>query len=256
MKKLTTRDIRKFKGQKKLSVLTCYDFQTAQIINESELDMILVGDSLGNVILGYETTIPVTIDNMILFGQAVRRGAPNKFVIVDMPFGSYSDIDEATHNGIKLFQQTQAEAIKLEGGSSWHAKLIEHLTLNGIPVMGHLGLRPQSVHAMGGYYTHGKDDQSSQLILEEAKRLEEAGCFAIVLECVEKNLAQQISDSLSIPTIGIGSGSMVDGQVLVINDLLHEGVKDPPRFCTPLANLYQTKKKVIEDYINNTKTSS
>ena len=248
MKKLNVRDIRKAK-KGNLQVLTCYDYQTATLMNESLLDMILVGDSVGNVILGYETTVEVTLEEMIIFGKAVRRGAPEKFLILDLPFGSYSTVVQGVHSATKLFKETRAEAIKLEGAFPYQLKLIERHTHTGIPVMGHIGLTPQSVHQQGGYYVHGKTDASQERLMKEAKALEAAGCFSIVLELVEENLAAKISETISIPTIGIGSGKNTDGQVLVVNDLLKMGPKTPPKFCPPIADLYQTKKELIEKYL-------
>ena len=248
MKKLNLRDIRKSK-QKNLQVLTCYDFQTATLLNQTNLDMILVGDSLGNVMLGYETTIEVSLIEMEIFASAVRRGAPDKFLIVDMPFGSYSTIPQGIHSATKLFQKTRAEAVKLEGAFPYQLKLIERLTQTGIPVMGHIGLTPQSVHQLGGYYTHGKNESSADRLMKEAKALEAAGVFALVLEMVEESVATEISKAISIPTIGIGSGKKTDGQVLVINDLLKLGPNMPPKFCTPIADLYETKKNLINQYL-------
>ncbi len=248
MKKLNLRDIRKSK-QKNLQVLTCYDFQTATLLNQTNLDMILVGDSLGNVMLGYETTIEVSLIEMEIFASAVRRGAPDKFLIVDMPFGSYSTIPQGIHSATKLFQKTRAEAVKLEGAFPYQLKLIERLTQTGIPVMGHIGLTPQSVHQLGGYYTHGKNESSADRLMKEAKALEAAGVFALVLEMVEESVATEISKAISIPTIGIGSGKKTDGQVLVINDLLKMGPNMPPKFCTPIADLYETKKNLINQYL-------
>jgi 3-methyl-2-oxobutanoate hydroxymethyltransferase len=248
MKKLNLRDIRKSK-QKNLQVLTCYDYQTAIILNQTDLDMILVGDSLGNVMLGYDTTIEVSLTEMEIFASAVRRGAPDKFLIVDMPFGSYSTISQGIHSATKLFQKTRAEAVKLEGAFPYQLKLIERLTQTGIPVMGHIGLTPQSVHQLGGYYTHGKNDTSAERLMKEAKALEAAGVFSLVLEMVEENVATEISKALSIPTIGIGAGKKTDGQVLVINDLLKLGPNMPPKFCTPVADLFETKKELINQYL-------
>lgn len=250
--KLNTRQLRVFKKTKAnstLQMLTCYDFQTAQLLNETSLDLVLIGDSLGNVILGYDTTIEVTVETMVLFSKAVKKGAPDKFVVADMPFGSYSSMETGLANGIRLFQQSGVEALKLEGAFPYQLELIKRLTQVGIPVMGHIGLTPQSVHEQGGYYTHGKNDNEADKLVKEALALEEAGCFSIVLECVEEKLAKKITDKLHIPTIGIGSGNETDGQVLVINDLLHLGKNDPPKFCKSVANLYETKKKLIEDYL-------
>lgn len=251
-KKLDTRKIRAFKkkaAKKGLQVLTCYDFQTAQLLNETSLDMILVGDSVGNVILGYDHTIQVDLETMVVFSKAVKKGAPDTFVIADLPFGTYASLEMGLQNSIKLFQQSGVEALKLEGAYPFECQLIERLTQIGIPVMGHIGLTPQSVHEQGGYYTHGKDTASKARLLKEAKALEAAGCFAIVLEFVEENVAKEITSKLKIPTIGIGSGKDTDGQVLVINDLLHLGKKDPPKFCKPIGNVYEIKKKLINDYL-------
>jgi 3-methyl-2-oxobutanoate hydroxymethyltransferase len=250
MKKLNVRDIRKSK-QENLQVLTCYDYQTATLFNTIDLDMILVGDSLGNVVLGYETTIEVSLIEMEIFGKAVRRGAPDKFLIMDMPFGSYSTIVQGIHSGTKLFQNTKCEALKLEGAFPYQLKLIERLTQTGIPVMGHIGLTPQSVHQMGGYFTHGKNPTSADKLMHEAKALEAAGVFSIVLECVEESVAEKITKELSIPTIGIGSGKNTDGQVLVTNDLLKMGPKTPPKFCQPIADFYQLKKDLFEGYLRD-----
>jgi 3-methyl-2-oxobutanoate hydroxymethyltransferase len=248
MKKLNLRDIRKAKGGN-LQMLTCYDFQTATLMNQLELDMLLVGDSVGNVMLGYETTVEVTLEEMEVFSKAVRRGAPDKFLVVDMPFGSYSTIAQGIHCGTKLFKNTKAEALKLEGAFPYQLKLIERLTQTGIPVMGHIGLTPQSVHQLGGYYTHGKNETDAERLMKEALALQAAGCFSIVLEMVEETVATEISRTLKIPTIGIGAGKNTDGQVLVINDLLKLGPKTPPKFCIPVADLYETKKQLLTQYL-------
>lgn len=250
MKKLNLRNLKESK-QKNLQMLTCYDYQTALLLNNTDLDLILVGDSLGNVILGYETTIEVTLDDMLVFAKAVRRGAPDKFLIVDLPFGSYSTINQGIHSATKLFQASKCEAIKLEGAFPYQLKLIERLTQTGIPVMGHIGLTPQSVHQLGGYFKHGKKEDDAQRLLKEAQSLQDAGCFAVVLEMVEETVATRITQELKIPTIGIGSGKETDGQVLVINDLLKLGRENPPKFCVPLADLYQLKKDLIEKYLIN-----
>lgn len=253
MKKLNVRDIAKRKGEN-LQMLTCYDYQTAELLNETELDLILVGDSVGNVILGYETTVEVSLEEMVIFGSAVKRGAPDKFVIVDLPFGTYGTVESGLENSIKLFQKTKAEALKLEGAYPHECELITRLTQIGIPVMGHIGLTPQSVHQQGGYYVHGKSETEAEKLKREALALEKAGCFAIVLEFVEEKLSEEITTLLSIPTIGIGSGKKIDGQVLVINDLLKMGKKMPPKFCPPVADIYEIRKKHIEDYLKGRKS--
>lgn len=250
--KLDTRKIRAFKKKstkKSMQMLTCYDFQTAQLLNDTDLDMVLVGDSLGNVVLGYDHTIKVDTETMCIFSAAVKRGAPDKFVVADLPFASYATMDLAVLNAVKLFQQSGVEALKLEGAYPFILDIIERLTQIGIPVMGHIGLTPQSVHEQGGYYTHGKDTASQTRLMKEALALEAAGCFSIVLEFVEESLAKKITDKLKIPTIGIGSGKNTDGQVLVINDLLHLGKKDPPKFCRPIGNVYEYKQKLIKEYL-------
>lgn len=250
--KLDTRKIRAFKkatAGRTLQMLTCYDYQMSQLLNDTELDMLLIGDSVGNVVLGFDHTIKVDLEMMTIFSKAVKKGAPDKFVVADLPFGTYATLEAGLANGIKLFQQSGVEALKLEGAFALECQLIQRLTQIGIPVMGHIGLTPQSVHEQGGYYTHGKDEASQNKLMKEALALEAAGCFSIVLEFVEENLSKQITDALKIPTIGIGAGKHTDGQVLVINDLLHNGKKDPPKFCKPIGNLYEIKKKLIEDYL-------
>jgi 3-methyl-2-oxobutanoate hydroxymethyltransferase len=258
MKPMTTKYLRSHKLKKagrSLHMLTCYDYQSAQLLNETELDLILVGDSLGNVILGYENTIQVTLEDMITFGAAVKRGAPDKFVIVDLPFGTYTYTEQALNSSIELFRKTNAESVKLEGAYPHHIEIIKRLTESGIPVMGHIGLTPQSVHEQGGYYIHGKDLDTKKKLLADAKALEEAGVYAIVLECVEKELATKITDALKIPTIGIGSGKQTDGQVLVLNDLLKMGPLKAPGFVRPITDLYSLKKSLVNQYIHENQPS-
>lgn len=252
--KLNTRKIKKRKTKnqaKPLSMLTCYDFQTAQLLNETQLDLILVGDSLGNVMLGYDTTVEVTLAEMITFASAVKRGAPDKFTVVDMPFGTYATLEKGIENAITLFQKTKAEAVKLEWAGKEFCALIKRLTEVGIPVVGHIGLTPQSVHQQGGYYTHGKNDEAKDRLFNEAMALQEAGCFLLVLECVTPELAQELTDVLAIPTIGIGSGNKTDGQVLVINDLLKMGPTRPPGFCKPVADFYELKRQGVELFLKD-----
>ena len=251
-RKLTTRSIKKAKGKRTLSMLTCYDFQTANILNQTHLDMILVGDSLGNVVLGYDTTVKVSLEEMTIFASAVKRGAPNTFTVADLPFGTYGSMEMGLKNAFSLYQKSGVEALKLEGSSPQKCELISRLTDNGVAVMGHLGLTPQSVHEQGGYYTHGKTEESFTKIVEQAIALQKAGCFATVLECVTEELSEKITKELTIPTIGIGCGSQVDGQVLVINDLLKMGQETPPSFCKPIANLFDLKKELVNSYLTNT----
>lgn len=252
MKKHTTRSLNKIKTlneDKTIHMLTCYDYQTASILNETDLDMILVGDSLGNVVLGYDTTVNVSLEEMKIFSAAVKRGATNKFVVADLPFGTYARFDKGIENAIELFQSAKVEALKLEGANPDNYKIIKRLTEIGIPVMGHIGLMPQSVHSQGGYYKHGKSVEAKERLLREALELQEAGCFSIVLECVDETLTEEITSALNIPTIGIGSGTQCDGQVLVLNDLL--GMTDKtPSFVKPVANMFETKKELINNYLN------
>lgn len=250
MKKLNLRDIKKAK-QSNLQMLTCYDFQTAQMLNNTDIDLLLVGDSLGNVMLGLETTVEVTLNEMEVFSKAVRRGAPDKFIVVDLPFGSYSTVTQGVHSATKLFQATRCEALKLEGAFPYQLKLIERLTQTGIPVMGHIGLTPQSVHQLGGYFTHGKSEDDAARLRREALALQNAGCFSIVLEMVDAHVAEEITNELSIPTIGIGAGKKTDGQVLVINDLFKLGPNTPPKFCTPIADLFKLKTELINRYLQD-----
>lgn len=251
--KLDTRKIRSHKlssDKKPLQMLTCYDYQTAQLLNDTELDLILVGDSVGNVILGYDHTIQVTLETMILFSKAVKKGAPDKFVVADLPFGTYGTLKSGIQSAVRLFQESGVEALKLEGAFPFQCELIERLTQIGIPIMGHIGLTPQSVHEQGGYYTHGKNAKDKERLALEAEALERAGVFSIVLEFVEEKLAASMTSKLKVPTIGIGSGVQTDGQVLVINDLLHMGKKGPPKFCHPIGNVYEFKNKLINQYLN------
>ncbi len=254
MKKMNTRILRQFKRNTKnrsLQMLTCYDFQMAQTLNESNIDLILVGDSVGNVILGYETTVEVSLDEMIVFASAVKRGATNKFVIADLPFGTYSTIEQGIMNATKLFQKSKIEAVKLEGAFPTQLKLVERLTQMGIPVMGHVGLTPQSVHQQGGYYIHGKNKNTGDQLKESAYLLQKAGAFSVVLECVEPTISNTITKTLTVPTIGIGSGNGVDGQVLVTNDLLKMGKAFPPKFCTPICDTYKQRSELIAQYLKD-----
>lgn len=259
MKLLTTREIRKRKinaGKPSLQMLTCYDFQTAKMLAGTSIDMLLVGDSVGNVVLGYDTTVPVSINDMKTFGAAVRRGAPEKFVVVDLPFGATATFDEGVKNSVELFSSTGANALKVEGASDHVLSLIRRLTETGVAVMGHIGLTPQSVHELGGYYTHGKNTDSAHRLLEEAIKLEQAGAFAIVLECVDATTSALITEKVRVPTIGIGSGDQVDGQVLVINDLLGMGPDNTPKFVTPVANLFEMKQKLVENYLEQSRAKT
>jgi 3-methyl-2-oxobutanoate hydroxymethyltransferase len=239
-----------------VSMITCYDHAFATIIDQTGIDTILVGDSLGNVIAGYETTIPVTVEQMIYHGEIVRRGAPSKFVVVDMPFMSYQiSPEDALRNAGRMMKETGAHALKLEGGREIEST-VRALVNASIPVMGHLGLTPQSVHKLGGYSVQGRDDEKRLRILEDAKTLEEAGAFSVVLEMVPDSLAREITGTLSIPTIGIGAGNGCDGQVLVINDMLGMNTRFTPKFVKKYADVLGVARNALDSYDSEVKDRS
>lgn len=241
------------KGLKKISMITAYDYSMASILDKTNIDMILVGDSLGNVILGYKDTIAVTLIDMIHHGKAVVKGAPTKLVIIDMPFMSISmGIEKSLENVMNVMQQTGAHGVKIEGGSK-NIELVKRLSEEGIPVMGHLGLTPQSYLKLGGYKTQGNNDESAELIYKEALTLSDAGVFSIVLECVNEKLAEKITKDIKVPTIGIGSGKNTDGQVLVINDLIGLTEGRTPSFVKPKLNLASEIKSAINAYVEEIK---
>ncbi|PKL37727.1 MAG: 3-methyl-2-oxobutanoate hydroxymethyltransferase [Spirochaetae bacterium HGW-Spirochaetae-1] len=247
-------DFKKFKKEgTPISMLTCYDYAFARIMEKTDLDVILVGDSLGNVVAGYTSTIPVTMEQMIYHTEIVRRGAPSKFLVSDLPFMSYHvSIEDSLRNAGNLMKKTGANAVKLEGGSDFRG-VVEALVRASIPVMGHLGLTPQSVHKLGGYSVQGRDEEKRKMILEDAKILEEAGAFSLVLEMVPEELAKEISESISIPTIGIGAGRYCDGQVLVVNDMLGIEQEFYPKFLKKYADLSVTITNAVNDYSREVK---
>ncbi|ACO04082.1 MAG TPA: 3-methyl-2-oxobutanoate hydroxymethyltransferase [Persephonella sp.] len=205
---------------KKITMISTYDYWSARLCEKAEIDCILVGDSVGMVVNGLDTTLPVTVDEMIYHAKAVRRGAPDTFIVVDMPFLSYQvKKEDAVYNAGRIMKETGCNAVKIEGGEEV-AEVIQKLVSVGIPVMGHLGLTPQSVHALGGYKVQGKTEEEQKRILRDAKILEQAGVFAVVLEAVPSKLAKEITEFLEVPTIGIGAGKETDGQVLVFHDML------------------------------------
>ncbi len=214
------------KENKKISMVTCYDHWSAQILNESPVDSILVGDSLAMVVYGKENTLDITTSQIAEHVKAVRKGAPKKFIVADLPFLSYRKNLSTTMDNVGLLMKAGAHAIKLEGADG-NLKTISHIIESGVPVMGHLGLTPQMLNQMGGYKVQGKDNASSEKIYNDALSLQKAGCFSVVLECVPSSLAKNISEQLSIPTIGIGAGHQTDGQVLVMQDLLGVYLKNP-----------------------------
>jgi 3-methyl-2-oxobutanoate hydroxymethyltransferase len=229
--------------------LTAYDVPFARVLDEAGVDLILVGDSLGQVVLGYASTLPVTLDEMIHHASAVRRGAPDAFVVLDMPFLTYQvSREEALLNAGRVLKETGVQAVKLEGGGERLCDTVRHLVEIGIPVMGHLGLTPQSVHALGGYRVQGREADAAARLREEALALEEAGAFAVVLELLPTELAGEVSRSLRIPTIGIGAGPECDGQVLVLYDALGLNPGFSPRFLKRFAELHQEAVEGVRRY--------
>ncbi|MEY8328888.1 3-methyl-2-oxobutanoate hydroxymethyltransferase [Lachnospiraceae bacterium 48-33] len=235
-------------NSEKVTMLTAYDYSTAKLMDESGIDSILVGDSLGNVILGYEDTISVTMEDMIHHGAAVSRGVKNALVVIDMPFMSYqTSTYDALVNAGRLMKEGRAGAVKLEGGKAVCPQ-IQAITHAGIPVMAHLGLTPQSIHAFGGHRVQGKTEEAAKKLLEDARAIEEAGAFAVVLECVPSKLAALITKELTIPTIGIGAGNCCDGQVLVYQDLLGMFSDFTPKFVKKYANVGEIMKEAFKEY--------
>lgn len=256
-KPITIRTIQKRKEEKeKITMLTAYDFSTAQYIDECGIDTILVGDSLGMTILGYDTTINVTIDDMLVFTRAVAKGAKRALVVADLPFLSYHVSKEQTVINAGKLIQAGAKAVKLEGASDFILDEIKHLTECGINVVGHLGFTPQYINAIGGYFVQGKSFENTIKLLEAAKKLEAAGVFALVLEMVPEESAKYISENLNIPTIGIGAGKYTDGQVLVIDDLLGKYPGMTPRFVKKYANIKDVMKDAITSYSKEVKENT
>lgn len=256
-KKITTADFKKMKKESnKITMLTAYDYPTAKILDASGIDAILVGDSLGMAVLGYEDTTQVTMEDMIHHTRAVSRGVNRSFVVADMPFLSYHiSEEEAIKNAGKLIQKGKAQAVKLEGGESILPK-VRSIIQSGIPVMGHLGLTPQSIHQLGGYFIQGKTQETAKTLLEDAKKLETAGVFAIVLECVPSEVSKFITDQLTIPTIGIGAGNQCDGQILVIHDVIGMYQGKVPKFVKQYADVGNIINSSISQYIYEVKKKS
>ena len=252
--KITTAVIRDMKRKsEKISMLTAYDYPSALLVDEAGIDIILVGDSLGMVVLGYDSTLPVTMDEMIHHTKAVSRAVKHAMVVGDMPFMSYQvSVEDALYNAGRFLQEAGAHGVKLEGGREV-AEITRRITSAGIPVMAHLGLTPQSVHQFGGYKVQGKEEQAAKRIMEDARIIEEAGAFSLVLECVPAILAKDITQSLSIPTIGIGAGVDCDGQVLVLHDMLGMFEKFIPKFVKTYASLNVQMKEAIIQFIDEVK---
>lgn len=250
----TTTDFKKMKQNKeKIAMITAYDYPQAKLAEQAGIDMILVGDSLGNVVLGYDTTIPVTLDDMIHHTKAVKRGAPNTFIVTDLPFMTYHVSKAETMKAAgRIMQEGGASAVKIEGGGEV-IETIRALTQAGVPVMAHLGLTPQSALVLGGYKVQGKTAEAAALLVEEAKKCQEAGAFAITLECIPHQLGKMVTEALDIPTIGIGAGPDTDGQVLVFHDLLLFGVERTPKFVKQYGNVNEVILKGIGEYVNEVK---
>lgn len=253
----TRQDFMKMKERNEpITMLTAYDFPSAKQAERAGIDMILVGDSLGMVVLGYDSTIPVTVNDMIYHTKAVKRGAKDTFVVTDMPFMSYHlSKDETMKNAARIMQEGGADAVKLEGADGV-TSVIEALTFGGIPVISHLGLTPQSVNVLGGYKVQGKDAEAAQKLIDDAKRCQEAGAIALVLECVPQQLAEEITKILTIPTIGIGAGRQTDGQVLVYHDLIGYGSGYVPKFVKQYGSISETVQTSISHYISDVKNRS
>lgn len=253
----TTSDFLTMKANgEKIVMITAYDCPSAKYAEEAGVDMILVGDSLGMVVLGYDSTVQVTVDDMIHHAKAVRRGAKDTFMVVDMPFGSYhGDPNEALKTAVRMIQESGADALKVEGAGEV-LYVIKKLVYAGIPVVAHLGLTPQSVGVLGGYKVQGKTAEQAQELIEDALRCQEAGAMAVVLECIPHQLTEIVSKKLVIPTIGIGAGPEADGQVLVFHDLLRYGNHRIPKFAKEFANAGEQIQKGIEGYAKAVKEGS
>ncbi len=249
MSKVTINTLKEKKANgEKITMITAYDYPSAGMVEAAGLDTILVGDSLGMAMLGYDTTLPVTVEEMLHHTKAVVRGAKNTFVIGDMPFLSYHvSVEQAVTNAGRFLKEAGAQAVKLEGGQE-QVPVVKALVAAGIPVLAHIGLTPQSVHQMGGFKVQGKDKEKAEKLMKDAKALEEAGAFGVVLECVPAPLAEVITKSLIIPTIGIGAGCGCDGQVLVWHDVLGITQSMKPRFVKKYAELYEETIKALKEY--------
>lgn len=238
----------------KISMLTCYDYSSAKIINQSNVEMILVGDSAAMVVHGHNSTLPIDIDTMALHVAAVSKGAPDKFIVGDLPFLSYRKSLDENMSAVEKLMKAGAHAVKLEGLNG-NEDLITHIVNSGIPVMGHIGLTPQSVNSLGGYRVQGKAEEDKLRIIHEAKKLEELGCFALVLECLPNELSKQITNAINIITIGIGAGSDVDGQVLVINDMLGMASDFKPKFVRHYLNSEELFLKAFNAFDKDVKSA-
>jgi 3-methyl-2-oxobutanoate hydroxymethyltransferase len=257
VKRITTHILQEMKNRgEKIAMLTAYDYSMATIVDNAGMDIILVGDSASNVMAGHETTLPITLDQMIYHAASVVRAAKRALVIVDLPFGSYQgNSKEALASAIRIMKEAGAHGVKLEGGVEI-AESVTRILAAGIPVMGHLGLTPQSIYKFGTYTVRAKEEAEAEKLKEDALKLQELGCFAVVLEKIPAKLATEVSKSLSIPTIGIGAGQHCDGQVLVIHDMLGINKGFKPRFLRQYANLFDVMNDAISNYVGDVKAKS
>ena len=254
IKKITTHQLQAMKDRgEKISMLTAYDYSMASLVDEAGIDIILVGDSASNVMAGHETTLPITLDQMIYHASSVVRAVKRAFVAVDIPFGSYQgNSSEALRSAIRIMKESGAHSVKMEGGSEIKESVTRILSA-GVPVMGHLGLTPQSIYKFGTYSVRAKEEDEADKLIEDAKLLEACGCYAIVLEKIPAELAKRVSEEINIPTIGIGAGPHVDGQVLVIHDMLGITTEFKPRFLRQYADLGTTIKNAVTSYVKDVK---
>lgn len=254
VKKITTHVLLEMKQRgEKISMLTAYDYSMARIFDDAKIDVLLVGDSASNVMHGYETTLPITLDHMIAHAASVIRAVKRSLVVVDLPFGSYQgNSKEALNSAIRIMKEAEAHAVKLEGGEDV-ADSVKRILTAGIPVMGHLGLTPQSIYKFGTYEVRAREEAEANKLITDAKLLEEAGCFAIVLEKIPSTLAKKVTENVKIPIIGIGAGPHVDGQVLVSHDMLGINKEFSPKFLRRYLNLYDEIKGAVEQYIRDVK---
>ena len=254
-KRVTTKSVVEMKANgEKISMLTAYDYTFAKLLDSAGIDVLLVGDSASNVMAGHETTLPITLDQMIYHASSVIRGVTRALVVVDLPFGTYqSDPKKALRSATRIMKESGAHAIKLEGGKE-EAESIRRIVNAGIPVMGHLGLTPQSIHQFGGFGLRAKEEAEAQKLKEDAKLLEQLGCFAIVLEKIPDALAEEVAKSVRIPIIGIGAGNGVDGQVLVMHDMLGMSNEFHPKFLRKYANLQEVINEAVTHYIADVKS--
>lgn len=257
IKKITTNTLLKMKAAgTRISMITAYDFSFAKIFDEAGIDIILVGDSASNVMAGHETTLPITLDQMIYHASSVVRGIKRCLIVVDLPFGSYQgNSKEALNSTIRIMKETGAHAIKLEGGEEV-IESVKRIIGSGVPVMGHLGLTPQSIYKFGTYTVRAKEEAEADKLKKDALLLQEAGCFGMVLEKIPATLAKEVSASLTIPTIGIGAGGHCDGQVLVMHDMLGINTEFKPRFLRQYLNMHEQITGAVQEYINDVKSGS